>query len=224
VRTLDVLPAEGRTETAAAASVVREAAERHRPRTERAVRGEITKLVCHDRLKDFFVPTFQLRQGAVVDLRWPWERRKKREIKHRDVARRSSLRTARSSARNASWKPTAARPGWRRCSASVKPTARVVVAGVSLDGRHTAGPCPLLLSGHADDPDGVASAPRAPPFPSGWTLLLERLQGIEEPWWLYANGAAQRVITERSPEQKELFIALDIETLAQQVGNTVLHP
>src|SRR6476620_1476873 len=48
-----------------------------------------------------------------------------------------------------------------------KPTARVVVAGVSLDGRQTAGPCPLLLSGHADDPDGVASAPRAPPFHRG---------------------------------------------------------
>ncbi|HET6843297.1 MAG TPA: hypothetical protein VFK06_16710, partial [Candidatus Angelobacter sp.] len=39
---------------------------------------------------------------------------------------------------------------------------------------------------------------------------------------VYANGAAQRVITERSPEQEELFIALDIETLAQQLGNTVL--
>jgi hypothetical protein len=55
-------------------------------------------------------------------------------------------------------------------------------------------------------------------------LLLERLQGIEEALVVYAHGAAQRVITERSPEQEALFIALDIETLAQQLGNTVLHP
>ena len=55
-------------------------------------------------------------------------------------------------------------------------------------------------------------------------LLLERLHGIEEALVVYANGAAQRVVTERSPEQEELFISLDLEILAQQLGNTVLHP
>ena len=58
----------------------------------------------------------------------------------------------------------------------------------------------------------------------GVDLLMERLHGIEEALVVYANGAAQRVITERSPEQEELFSALDLETLAQQLGNTVLHP
>ena len=53
---------------------------------------------------------------------------------------------------------------------------------------------------------------------------MERLQGIEEALVVYTNGAAQRVITERSPEQEELFISLDLETLAQQLGNTVLNP
>jgi hypothetical protein len=53
---------------------------------------------------------------------------------------------------------------------------------------------------------------------------MERLHGIVEALVVYANGAAQRVITERSPEQVELFSALDLETLAQQLGNTVLHP
>ena len=58
----------------------------------------------------------------------------------------------------------------------------------------------------------------------GVDLLLERLQGIEEALVVYTNGAAQRVITERSPEQEELFISLALETLAQQLGNTVLKP
>ena len=41
---------------------------------------------------------------------------------------------------------------------------------------------------------------------------------------VYANGAAQRVITERSPEQEKLFIALGLGTLARQLGNRVLNP
>ena len=58
----------------------------------------------------------------------------------------------------------------------------------------------------------------------GVDLLMERLQGIEEALVVYTNGAAQRVLTERSPEQEELFISLDLATLAQQLGNTVLNP
>ncbi len=58
----------------------------------------------------------------------------------------------------------------------------------------------------------------------GVDLLLERLQGIEEALVVYTNGAAQRVITARSPEQEDLFISLGLETLAQQLGNTVLTP
>ena len=47
---------------------------------------------------------------------------------------------------------------------------------------------------------------------------------MQEALVVYANGAAQRVITERSPEQEELFVALDLRTLAEQLGNTVLNP
>ena len=83
VRTLDVLQRKAEQKLLRLQASVREAAEGNRPRTERAVRGEIAKLVRHDRLKDFFVPTFQLRQGAVVALSWQWDWRKKREIKHR---------------------------------------------------------------------------------------------------------------------------------------------
>jgi hypothetical protein len=58
----------------------------------------------------------------------------------------------------------------------------------------------------------------------GVGLLTERLRGIEEALVVYANGAAQRVVTERSPAQEELFVARDLRTLAEQLGNTVRNP
>ena len=62
------------------------------------------------------------------------------------------------------------------------------------------------------------------PLAIGVSLLTERLRGIEEALVVYANGAAPRVITTRSPEQEHLFVALDLRTLAEQLGNTVLNP
>jgi len=56
----------------------------------------------------------------------------------------------------------------------------------------------------------------------GVDFLLERLRGMQEALVVYANGAAQRVLTQRSPEQEELFVALNLRPLAEQLGNTVL--
>ena len=56
----------------------------------------------------------------------------------------------------------------------------------------------------------------------GVDLLTERLRGIQEALVVYANGAAQRVITERSPEQEALFAALELGHLAAQWGNRLL--
>ena len=56
----------------------------------------------------------------------------------------------------------------------------------------------------------------------GVDVLLERLQGMQEALVVYVNGAAQRVLTQRSPEQEELFVALNLRPLAEQLGNTVL--
>src|SRR6266853_769027 len=53
----------------------------------------------------------------------------------------------------------------------------------------------------------------------GVDLLTERLRGIHEALVVDAHGAAQRVITERSPEQEALFAALDLGNLAAQWGN-----
>src|SRR5439155_20516389 len=41
----------------------------------------------HIRLNDFFSPTLQVDHGAVTDLQWEWDRRKKRQIKHRDLGK-----------------------------------------------------------------------------------------------------------------------------------------
>src|SRR2546425_8582771 len=68
VRTLDLLQQKADQKMLQLQAAIREATERNRPRTEKAVKGEIARLVRHDRLKDFFVPALQLRQGAVVDL------------------------------------------------------------------------------------------------------------------------------------------------------------
>src|SRR2546426_1687766 len=87
VRTLDLLQRRAEQKLLQLHAALRGATEKNRPRTEKAVRGEIAKLVRHDRLKDFFVPTLPLSQGAVVDRSWQWERRKKREIKHRDCGK-----------------------------------------------------------------------------------------------------------------------------------------
>ena len=224
VRTLDLLQRKAEQKLLRLQASVREAAQRNRPRTERAVRGEIAKLVRHDRLKDFFVPTFQLSRGAVVELRWQWDRHKKRAIKHRDFGKpvlftdrqelepQRIVEAYRSQARaealfriSKSRRPGLWWPAYHWTDGKLQVHAlycflamlmiRMVL--LRLQERH--------LSIGAD-------------------LLLERLQGIEEALVVYANGAAQRVITERRPEQEELFIALDLETLAQQLGNTGLKP
>jgi len=224
VRTLDLLQRKAEQKLLRLQASVREAAQRNRPRTERAVRGEIAKLVRHDRLKDFFVPTFQLSRGAVVELRWQWDRHKKRAIKHRDFGKpvlftdrqelepQRIVEAYRSQARaealfriSKSRRPGLWWPAYHWTDGKLQVHAlycflamlmiRMVL--LRLQERH--------LSIGAD-------------------RLLERLQGIEEALVVYANGAAQRVITERRPEQEELFIALDLETLAQQLGNTGLKP
>jgi transposase len=224
VRTLDVLQRTAEQKLVRLQATVREAAERHRPRTERAVRGEIAKRVRHDRLKDYLVPTFELHQGAVVALSWQWDRRKKRQIKQRDfgktvlftdrqeLAPQRLVEAYRSQAKaeemfriSKSRRPGLWWPAYHWTDGKLQVHAlycflallmiRLVL--LRLQERH---------------------------LPIGVDLLMERLQGIAEALVVYANGAAQRVITERSPEQEELFIALNLETLAQQLGNTVLHP
>jgi transposase len=224
VRTLDLLQRKADQQLLQLQAAIREATERNRPRTEKAVKGEIAKLVRHDRLKDFFVPTLQLRQGAVVDLSWQWERRKKREIKHRDFGKtvlftdRQELEAQRIVE---AYRHQARVEEMFRISKSRRPglwwpayhwtDSKLYVHALY---------CFLALLMIRM----VLLRLQESTLSIGVDLLMERLQGIEEARVVYTNGAAQRVITERSPEQEALFIALGLETLAQRLGNTVLNP
>src|SRR5256885_7946362 len=87
VRTLDLLQQKADQQLHALRASIQDAIVRKRPRTEGAVRRAMHQLVRHDRLNDFFSPTLQVDQGAVQDLRWQWDTRKKRHIKHHDFGK-----------------------------------------------------------------------------------------------------------------------------------------
>ncbi len=209
VRTLDVRQHKAEQHLHALRASIQDAVARQRPRKEGAVRRAMHQWVRHDRLTDFFSPTLHLAHGAVTDLQWEWDRRTKRQRKHRDLGKtvlftdRQELSAHRmvvasrhqakveamcrisKSRRPGLWWP--AQP-WTDSQLSVHALSCFVALRLTrivllrLQDRHLA---------------------------IGVGLLTERLRGIEEALVVYANGAAQRVITERSPEQETLFVALD---------------
>ena len=219
VRTLDLLQRKATQRLLQLRVSIQQAVARNRPRTEKAVKGEIAQLVRHDRLKEFFSPTLALHHGRVQDLRWQWDRRTKRAIKHRDFGKtvlftdRQELEPQRmvladrsqataeemfrisKSRRPGLWWPAS---HWTDSTLSVHALyCFLALLLIRL----------LLLRLHERN------------LSIGVDLLTERLRGIHEALVVYANGAAQRVITERSPEQEALFAALDLGRLAAQWGN-----
>jgi len=84
VRTLDLLPQQADQPLHAVRASIQDAVVRQRPRKDRAVRRAMHQLVRPDRLNDCFAPTLPGEHGAVSDLQWEWDRRKKRQGKHRD--------------------------------------------------------------------------------------------------------------------------------------------
>lgn len=224
MRTLDLLQQKAEGKLLRLRASIRESAERNRPRTEKAVRGEITKLVRHDRLKGFFSPTLHLSQEAVVDLSWQWDSRKKGEIKHRHFGKtvlftdRQELEPQRMVE---AYRSQAKAEQMFRISKSRRPglwwpayhwtDSKLYVHALY---------CFLAMLMIRI----VVLRLQERNLSIGVNFLMERLQGIEEALVVYANGAAQRVITERSPEQEELFISLDLQSLAKQLGNRVLNP
>jgi hypothetical protein len=68
-----------------------QAVARNRPRTEKAVPGEIAQRGRHDRLTECFSPTRALHHGRGQELRWQWEGRQKRALKHPDCGKTGLL-------------------------------------------------------------------------------------------------------------------------------------
>lgn len=224
VHTLDLLQRKAHQQLLQLLATIQQAVERQRPRTEKAVRQEVTQIVRLDRLKDFFAFTLRLEQGKVQELSWQWDRRKKRQIKHHDLGKtvlftdRQELEPQRmvlayrsqAKAEEMFRISKSRRPGlwwpayhWTDSKLSV----HALYCFVAL----------LLIR-------IVLLRLQERNLSIGVELLTERLRGIQEALVIYANGAAQRVITERSPEQEELFLALHLRTLAEQWGNRVINP
>jgi len=209
VRTLELLQRKADQKLRTLQATIQEAVARNRPRTEPAVRREMSRALRHDRLKDFGSPTLRRHHGAVEALSWEGDRRKKRAIKHgtfgstvlftarRELSDQRIVVAYRSQAKVAAMFriSKSRRPGlwwpayhWTDSKLSVHALycflalrlIRIVV--LRLQERHLA---------------------------LGVDLLLERLRGMQEALVVYANGTAQRVLTQRSPEQEELFVALN---------------
>jgi transposase len=180
--------------------------------------------VRHDRLKEFFSFTLHLDQRKVQDLRWQWDQRKKRAIKHHDfgttvlftdrreldpqrmvMAYRSQAKVEEMFRISKSRRPGLWWPAYHWTDSKLSVHALYCFVALLLIRI-------VVLRLHERN------------LSIGVDLLTERLRGIQEALVVYTNGTAQRVITERSPEQEELFISLDLEPLARQWGNTVLNP
>ena len=223
VRTLDLLQRKATQRLLQLRVAIQQAVARNRPRTEKAVKGELAQLVRHDRLKAFFAPTLHLHQGRGQDLSWQWDGRKKRAIKHRDfgktvlftdrqelepqrmvLAYRSQAKAEEMFRISKSRRPGLWWPAYHWTDSKLSVHALYCFLALLLIRI-------VLLRLHERN------------LSVGVELLTERLRGIHEALVVYANGAAQRVITERSPEQEELFAALDLGSLAEQLGNRVLQ-
>jgi transposase len=224
VRTLDLLQRKADQQLRTLQASLQQAVARNRPRTEHAVKNEIAQLVRHDRLKEFFSFTLHLDQRKVQDLRWQWDQRKKRAIKHHDfgttvlftdrreldpqrmvMAYRSQAKVEEMFRISKSRRPGLWWPAYHWTDSKLSVHALYCFVALLLIRI-------VVLRLHERN------------LSIGVDLLTERLRGIQEALVVYTNGTAQRVITERSPEQEELFISLDLEPLARQWGNTVLNP
>jgi transposase len=224
VRTLDLLQRKAEQQLLTLQAAIQQAVARHRPRTEHAVKGEIAQLVRHDRLKEFFSFTLRLDHQKVQELHWQWDQRKKRAIKHHDfgktvlftdrrelepqrmvMAYRSQAKVEAMFRISKSRRPGLWWPAYHWTDSKLSVHALYCFVALLL--------IRLVLLRLQERNLAI-----------GVDLLTERLRGIQEALVVYTNGTAQRVITERSPEQETLFMSLDLETLAQQLGNTVLKP
>ncbi len=224
VRTLDLLQRKAQQQLLQLHASIQQAVARKRPRTEKAVRQEVTQVVRLDRLKDFFSFTLRVDQGKVQELCWQWDRRKKRQMKHHDlgktvlftdrqeleprrmvIAYRSQAKVEEMFRISKSRRPGLWWPAYHWTDSKL--SVHALYCFVAL----------LLIR-------IVLLRLQERNLSIGVELLTERLRGIQEALVIYANGAAQRVITARSPEQEELFLALHLRTLAEQWGNRVLNP
>ena len=218
VRTLDMLQhkAEAALQQLASSLLTKK-------RTEKPVRSEIEKLLRHDKLKQFFSYTLTMDNGKVARLQWKWDSQKKIALKHRHygktilytdrldlgddriiAAYRSQSKLEQVFRISKSRRPGLWWPAYHWTDSKLRVHAltcflALVLLKIIL----------LRLEKHH--------------LPMGVEALIQRLRGIQEAKLIYVDGASQQVIAERTQQQEELFDALNLNELAQQLGNTVLN-
>jgi transposase len=218
VRTLDLLQRKAETKLLTLAASLSE-----KKRTQKAVTKEIEKILKHDRLKDFFEYNLTTEDGKVAQLQWNWDKKKKTELKHRYLGK-TILYTDRMdlceqrivTAYRSQWKleqlfriTKSKRPGlwWPAYHwTDNKLRAHAFVCFLAL----TLLKIVLLRLQNANISIGVER-------------LIEQLRQIQEVKIVYVNGKCHRVIAERKQQQEELFLALKLDQLAKQMGNTLLN-
>ena len=187
------------------------------------MRNEIEKLLRHDKLKQFFSYTLTMDNGKVVQLQWKWDSQKKIALKHchygktilytdrMDLSDDRIVMAYRSQSKleqvfriSKSRRPGLWWPAYHWTDSKLRVHAltcflALVLLKIIL----------LRLEEHH--------------LSMGVEALIQRLRGIQEAKLIYVNGASQQVIVERTPQQEELFDALNLNELAEQLGNTVLN-
>jgi len=219
VRTLDLLQKKAEEKLLNLAASFKE-----EKRTPKPVKTEIKNLLRHDYLKDFCQYNLTTEDGKVVSLQWKWDQKKKVAIKHfhygktviytnrLDISDARIVNAYRSQAKleqvfrvSKSRRPGLWWPAYHWTDSKIRVHALTCFLALVLI---------KVVSMRLEKEEISISVEN----------LIERLRQIQEAKIIYANGSTQQVIVERTEEQEELFLALKLDHLAKQMGNTILNP
>jgi transposase len=192
-------------------------------RGESAVRKEIAQIVHRDLLSQYFSYTLSIDGKRVVGMQWHWDPQQKVTLKHQHFGRtllytdRKELSAQRivelyrqQAQIEALFRISKTRrpglwwPAYHWTDTKLRVHALTCFLGLLL--------IQIVLNRLHDHHIAL-----------GVESLMEQLRGIQEARIVYADGTAQRVLTELTPQQEDLCDALNIYDLATQMGNTLLN-
>jgi len=188
---------------------------------EASVRRKIRRWTGREHLREFLDVELEVKDGKAVELTWRWDRTKKRAVQRRylgkqilvtdrhdwdDVTVVSAYR--RLTRTESLFRISKSRPGvwwpmfhWTDSKIRVHSLycffALLLLAVLRLELREAG------LRIHID-------------------RAIRRLRALDETLVVYADGGADRVLTDMDPTQRELADALDLAELASALGTTVL--
>ena len=194
-----------------------------RRRGESAVRKEIAQIVHRDLLSHYFSYTLSIDGKRVVGMQWHWNPQQKVTLKHqhfgrtllytdrKELSAQRIVELYRQQAQiealfriSKSRRPGLWWPAYHWTDTKLRVHALTCFLGLLL--------IQIVLKRLHDHHIAI-----------GVESLMEQLRGIQEARIVYADGTAQRVLTELTPQQEKLCDALNIYDLATQMGNTLLN-